>query len=495
LKADTKIAIIGSGIAGMTAAIDLASKGYNVQVFEKNSTHGGRGRAFEKEGFVFDMGPSWYWMPEVFDEFFKKHHEDLKDYFQLIRLDPSYRIFFHDKIIDAPSQIEETYQIFEDLEKGSSTFLKKFLNEAKYKYEVGMKEFVRKPALSVWEYLDRRILKSLLKLQMLKSIEKVINKGIKNPKLRSWLSFPVLFLGAKPADTPALYSLMNYADLVLGTWFPKGGMIKLFDAFYQLALKKGVVFHFNTPVEKINILKNKVNSISIENQSIEFDYVVAAADYHHVEQSLLEKAHRQYSERYWEKRAMAPGSLIFYIGLDIKAPNLLHHSLFFDADFEAHADDIYVHKKWPEDPLFYVCACSKTDTGVAPEGGENIFILMPIAAGIEDKEELREKYFDIIMSRMTNKCGMDLRPHVIYKRSYCTDNFIADYNSFKGNAYGLSNILRQTSLLKPRIRHKKIKNLFYAGQLSHPGPGLPPSMISGEIAAQLIHEKIKANES
>jgi len=250
-----------------------------------------------------------------------------------------------------------------------------------------------------------------------------------------------------------------------------------------------------TPVEKINILKNKVYSISIENQSIEFDYVVAAADYHHVEQSLLEKAHRQYSERYWEKRAMAPGSLIFYIGLDIKAPNLLHHSLFFDADFEAHADDIYVHKKWPEDPLFYVCACSKTDTGVAPEGGENIFILMPIAAGIEDKEELREKYFDIIMSRMTNKCGMDLRPHVIYKRSYCTDNFIADYNSFKGNAYGLSNILRQTSLLKPRIRHKKIKNLFYAGQLSHPGPGLPPSMISGEIAAQLIHEKIKANES
>ncbi|MBK6353260.1 MAG: phytoene desaturase [Saprospiraceae bacterium] len=488
---NNKIAVIGSGIAGMAAAIDLVSKGYHVEVFEKNSSHGGRGRAFAEQGFVFDMGPSWYWMPEVFEDFFKKHHEDLKDYFQLYRLDPSYRIFFQDRIIDAPAKMEETLKIFEEVEKGSSVFLQKFLDEAKYKYEVGMKEFVRKPALSVFEYLDKRILRSVLKLQMLKSIERVINKGVKNPNLRSWLSFPVLFLGAKPSETPALYSLMNYADLVLGTWFPKGGMIKLFDAFYQLALKKGVVFHFNAPVRKINIENNRVNSIILDDDSKEFDFVVAAADYHHVEQSLLDKPYRQYSERYWEKRAMAPGSLIFYVGLNIKAPNLLHHSLFFDADFETHADDIYVHKKWPKDPLFYVCTSSKTDPDVAPPGCENIFILMPIAAGIEDSQELREQYFEIIMSRMAEKCGLDLRPHIIYKKSYCTDNFISDYNSFKGNAYGLSNILRQTSLLKPRIRHKKVKNLYFAGQLSHPGPGLPPSMISGEIAAQLIHEKIK----
>ncbi|HQX44080.1 MAG TPA: phytoene desaturase family protein, partial [Saprospiraceae bacterium] len=376
---NNKIAVIGSGIAGMAAAIDLVSKGYHVEVFEKNSSHGGRGRAFAEQGFVFDMGPSWYWMPEVFEDFFKKHHEDLNDYFQLYRLDPSYRIFFQDRIIDAPAKMEETLKIFEEVEKGSSVFLQKFLDEAKYKYEVGMKEFVRKPALSIFEYLDKRILRSVLKLQMLKSIERVINKGVKNPNLRSWLSFPVLFLGAKPSETPALYSLMNYADLVLGTWFPKGGMIKLFDAFYQLALKKGVVFHFNAPVRKINIENNRVNSIILDDDSKEFDFVVAAADYHHVEQSLLDKPYRQYSERYWEKRAMAPGSLIFYVGLNIKAPNLLHHSLFFDADFETHADDIYVHKKWPKDPLFYVCTSSKTDPDVAPPGCENIFILMPIA--------------------------------------------------------------------------------------------------------------------
>lgn len=473
----------------MAAAIELAASGHQVQVFEKNSSFGGRGRSMKVDGYSFDMGPSWYWMPDVFEQFFNKHGRSTSDYFTLDRLDPSYRIFFEQEILDAPASMRETEALFEKKEPGSSVFLKKFLKEAKYKYEVGMSDFVTKPSLSLLEFVDLRILKSLFRLEMLKSIETVIHRGVQNGQLRSWLSFPVLFLGAKPSDTPALYSLMNYADMELGTWYPRGGMTRLFEAFYKLALEKGVQFSFDDPVESIGLSGKKANRLVSASGSHSFDYIISAADYHHTDTVLLPREARQYTDAYWDSRKMAPGSLIFYLGVRRKLPGLLHHNLFFDSDFNEHAADIYDRHCWPQDPLFYVCMTSATDDSVAPAGHENIFILMPIAAGLQDDESMRRKYLDLILDRMETRLGYAFRGDIGYQRSFCTSDFIGEYHSFKGNAYGLANTLDQTAILKPRVRHKKIRNLFFAGQLAHPGPGLPPSMISGQITARLIQNE------
>ncbi|MBK7232442.1 MAG: phytoene desaturase [Saprospiraceae bacterium] len=491
----SKIGIIGSGIAGMTAAIDLASKGHEVCIFEKNDRFGGRGRTFQAQGFTFDMGPSWYWMPEIFEGFFKKHNKSLSDYFELKRLSPSYKMIFKEGILDAPVEMDKVSQIFEEREPGSSLFLKKFLQEAKYKYEVGMKEYVTKPSLSIFEFFDWKIFRSFFKLQMTKSIESVIHKGIKNKHLRAWLNFPVLFLGAKPSETPAMYSLMNYADLELGTWYPMGGMTRLFEAFYQLSLEKGVKYYFNDPVSQISIENQKAKALVCQSGTHYFDYIVSAADYHHTETKLLSEDNRQYSNKYWESRKMAPGALIYYLGIKKKIPGMIHHNLFFDADFQKHAEEIYDLKVWPTEPLFYACMNSYSDHTVAPKDHENLFLLMPIAAGLKDEESTRKSYLDLMIHRMEKHCGESIKEDIVFEKSYCTSDFVNDYNSFKGNAYGLANTLTQTAILKPRVRHRQIKNLFFAGQITHPGPGLPPSMISGEIVSNLIDKSSKTNRN
>ncbi len=489
-RSNRKIGIIGSGIAGMAAAIELAHAGYHVEIFEKNESPGGRGRSFTEAGFTYDMGPSWYWMPEIFETFFNEFGKSTKDYFELIRLDPSYRMFFKEGFIDAPAQMEQINRIFEDLEPGSSLFLEKFLKDAKIKYEIGMNQFVRKPASNVREYLNWKIIKNAFKLQLITSIESLIFKGVKNTKLRSWLTFPVLFLGAKPSETPALYSLMNYADFNQGTWYPKGGMVQLFLALYQLALEKGVLFHFNAPVLKIKSNHSQVHGLETHKGLFPFDAIISTADYHHTDVNLLEPEFRQYSDRYWNSRVFAPSSLLFYLGFNKKLKGLIHHNLFFDADLERHGQEIYDHPQWPKDPLFYVSVPSVTDPSVAPENHENLFILVPIAPGLEDNEAIRMQYLDLIIERIEIKTEQKIKDCIIYKKSFSVNDFISEYNSFKGNAYGLSNILRQTAFLKPKIKHKSLDNLFFAGQLTHPGPGLPPSLISGQIAAKLAIKKM-----
>lgn len=491
-RSNRKIGIIGSGIAGMAAAIELAHAGYHVEIFEKNESPGGRGRSFTEAGFTYDMGPSWYWMPEIFETFFNEFGKSTKDYFELIRLDPSYRMFFKEGFIDAPAQMEQINRIFEDLEPGSSLFLEKFLKDAKIKYEIGMNQFVRKPASNVREYLNWKIIKNAFKLQLITSIESLIFKGVKNTKLRSWLTFPVLFLGAKPSETPALYSLMNYADFNQGTWYPKGGMVQLFLALYQLALEKGVLFHFNAPVLKIKSNHSQVHGLETHQGLCPFDAIISTADYHHTDVNLLEPEFRQYSDRYWNSRVFAPSSLLFYLGFNKKLKGLMHHNLFFDADLERHGQEIYDHPQWPKDPLFYVSVPSVTDPSVAPENHENLFILVPIAPGLEDNEAIRMQYLDLIIERIEIKTEQKIKDSIIYKKSFSVNDFITEYNSFKGNAYGLSNILRQTAFLKPKIKHKSLDNLFFAGQLTHPGPGLPPSLISGQIAAKLAIKKMQA---
>lgn len=489
-----KINIIGSGFAGLSAACYLAKEGHEVHIIEQHDRPGGRARKFEAEGFVFDMGPSWYWMPDVFESFFSDFGKSVSDYYQLERLDPSYEIIYKKQgSIEVPADMTSLLQLFEKIEPGSGEKLKVFLKEAKYKYEVGMGDFVRKPSHSVAEYFDIRILKSVFKLQMFSSISSQIRKLFKDERLIKMLEFPVLFLGAKPEDTPAMYSLMNYADLSLGTWYPMGGMHRVISGMTQLAEELGVEFHFNTKVAGINVENGVSQSLSTENGELDTDYVLATGDYHHIEQHLLKPSYRMYSEGYWDKRTMAPSCLIFYIGLDKKIIGLHHHTLFFDESFDRHGDQIYKDPKWPDRPLFYICAPSVTDDSVAPEGCENLFILMPLAVDLEDSEQERERCFHIICDRILDKLGHDIRQHILYKRSYCINDFKDDYGAFKGNAYGLANTLRQTAFLKPKMKNTKVKNLFFAGQLTTPGPGVPPSIISGQVAATEIIKSINNN--
>lgn len=487
-----KVVVIGSGFAGLSSACFLAKYGYEVKVLEKHKVPGGRARQYKVDGFSFDMGPSWYWMPDVFERFFNQFNRSVSDYYTLTRLDPSYRVYWNDGLTDIPASYETLKSLFETIEPGSGHQLDKFLAEAAFKYKVGIQKLVFKPGQKISELFDTELLKGLLRLDVFTSMQQHVARFFKHPHLKQLMEFPVIFLGAMAQDTPALYSLMNFADIKGGTWFPKGGMYSIVDAMYQLAKSLGVQFHFEQEAKRIQVSNHTAKSVICEDANgvqnvYEADVIVSNADYHHTESKLLEPSYRNYSEKYWDKRVMAPGCLLYYVGINKKIENIPHHSLFFDTDFNTHSTEIYKTKQWPSDPLFYACAASITDPDVAPEGHENLFFLIPAAAGLSgDTEELRDKYFDAIMSRFENRTGQKIRPHIVFKKSFAHSDFIHEYNAFKGNAYGLANTLLQTAHLKPAIRNKKVKNLFYTGQLTVPGPGVPPALISGEVVAGLI---------
>ncbi len=479
----SNVAVIGSGFSGLAAACFAAKQQHHVTLFEKNNTIGGRARAYTEHGFTFDMGPSWYWMPDVFETFFNYFDKSVSDYYSLTKLDPGFQIIFGEEdVLKVPASVEELYAIFESIEKGSAKKLEKFLVEGALKYRVGMQQFIHKPSLSWLEFFRYDILSNIGRVHIFTSFKKYVRSFFKDERLIALLEFPVLFLGAMPAQIPALYSLMNYAAFSLGTWYPMGGMYKILEAMHQLALSLDVQFNLNTSVEHISIANKKAQQIKTTEGNFNVDAVIASADYHHVEQHLLEPQYRNYDEAYWAKKVFAPSCLIYYLGVNKKIKNLIHHNLFFDTGFNEHAKNIYEQPQWPTNPLFYTCCPSKTDNSVAPEGMENLFVLIPIAAGIEDTVDHRKHYLSLVMKRMETFCGESILPHIIYQKSYCVNDFATDYHAYKGNAYGLANTLKQTAVLKPSIRNKKIKNVFYTGQLTVPGPGVPPALISGQIA-------------
>ena len=487
-KEGQEIAVIGSGFAGISAAAYLAKQGYRVDVYEKNTDIGGRARQLVTDnGYVFDMGPSWYWMPEVFEQFFNDFGYKAADFYELQLLDPGFSVVFGaDEVLNIPANFEALCQLFESIESGTAAKLRNFLTEAEYKYQIGIGKLVYKPGLSLLEFADAALIKGLFKLQVFTSFSSHVKKYFKDPRLIALMEFPVLFLGAMPEDTPALYSLMNYAGLKLGTWYPKGGFGKVIQAMKDVAEKQGAKFHTNTPVTALDVQGKYIVNLSSTKGTKRYDGVIAAADYHHVEEKLLDQIYRNYTEKYWDNRVLAPSCLIFYLGIKTKIGGLNHHTLFFDEDLKQHSQEIYKDAQWPSKPLFYVCCPSVTDPSVAPAGHENLFILMPLAPDLKDPESIREEYFNLIMDRLEAHTGTAIREQLDYKKSYCVSDFITDYNSYKGNAYGLANTLMQTATLKPSLKNKKIDNLFYAGQLTVPGPGVPPSIISGNIAAQQL---------
>ena len=487
-----KVAVIGSGFSGLASAAVLAKEGFDVTVFEKNSLPGGRARKFESDGFTFDMGPSWYWMPDVFERFFNEFGFRPSDFYHLELLDPSFEVVFPGgEIMSVPQDYSQLSRMFESIEKGGGLRLQNFMNDARHKYEVGMQRLAYLPGLSLTEFANAPLLKDAFRLQVFAPFSKHVRKYFSDPRLISLMEFPVLFLGAMAENTPALYSLMNYAGLTLGTWYPQGGFGKVIDAIYTIAQKNGARFHFNAAVESITVEKKSATSILVNGSKIAVDAIVAAADYHHVESSLLPAAFRNYDEHYWQKRTLAPSCLIYFLGVRKKITSLQHHTLFFEENLAEHSRDIYDTPKWPSRPLFYVCCPSRTDPTVAPAGHENLFFLMPIAPGLTDNEWNREEYFKIMLERFQKHIGQEIAHDIDFKQSYCVNDFVADYNAYKGNAYGLANTLMQTAILKPKMKNRKVNNLFYAGQLTVPGPGVPPSLISGKIAAEQVMKHLK----
>ncbi len=481
-----KITIIGSGFSSLSAACYLAKSGHQVNIYEKNNSPGGRARQLKKDGFVFDIGPSWYWMPDVFEKFFNDFGKSVNDYYKLERLDPGYQVYFgKNDSIYIGDHLEKIYDVFEGVEKGSAQKLKKFIKKAADNYKIAINDLVYRPGLSPLELITPETIKKLG--YFFSNVKKEVTKDFKNPKLTQILQFPVLFLGAKPADTPAFYNFMNFADFGLGTWHPKNGMYSIVEGMVSLADSLGVKIYLNSPVEEILLEKNKAIGIKIKNETILSDIILSGADYHHTE-TLIPSNYRSYSEAYWDKKVFAPSSLLFYIGIDKKVKNVSHHTLFFDVDFDAHASEIYDNAKWPDEPLFYANFPSISDPDMAPKGKEACFILIPIAPGLEDTESLRKKYFDIVLTRLEKLTDQQLSSSILFKESFSVNDFVSVYNSYKGNAYGMANTLFQTAFLRPKLKSKKVENLFFSGQLTVPGPGVPPALISGKLVSGLIEK-------
>lgn len=481
------IAVIGSGFSSLAASCYLAQAGNKVTIYEKNGTIGGRARQLKKDGFTFDMGPTWYWMPDVFERFFEDFGKCPSDFYALEKLNPAYRVYFaNNEYITIEDTLEKICTAFENEEAGSSIKLKKFMAQALDNYNIAIKDLVYRPGVSPMELVTAATMKKIG--QFFSTISKDVRREFSNPKLISILEFPVLFLGAKPSDTPSFYSFMNYADFGLGTFHPKNGMYSVIDGIKRLAEELGVTIKTNENVEKIIVENGKTSGLISNGEMIGADVVLSGADYHHTE-TLLEKRFRQYSENYWSKKTFAPSALLFYVGFDTRIKNVDHHTLFFDVDFKKHSEEIYDSPKWPDEPLFYASFPSKTDNSVAPEGKEAGIFLIPLAPGLDDIPEIREEYFEKIMARFEQITAQKVKKYVIFKESFCINDFISDYNSYKGNAYGLANTLMQTAFLRPKLKSKKVKNLFFTGQLTVPGPGVPPALISGKLVACLIDKE------
>jgi len=481
-----KITIIGSGFSSLSAACYLAKMGYEVSVFEKNAEFGGRARQFKESGFTFDMGPSWYWMPDVFERFFNDFDKTSADFYNLKKLNPAYHVYFGENdYIAIPDEIEKICNVFEKEEKGSSIELLKFMKMAKENYKIAVTDMLYKmPGISPLELITIDTVKRVG--YFFTNIKKQVHKRFKNPKLRSILEFPVLFLGAESSNTPAFYNFMNYADFGLGTWQPENGFYDVVTAMIKIGKSFGVKYYNNSNITQIVTKNASATGIMVNNKIINSQYILSGADYNHTE-TLLPESKRQYSQKYWSNKTLAPSSLLFYLGFDKKLKNLTHHNLFFDTDFNLHSKEIYKDPKWPSKPLFYANFTSMTNNHTAPEGCENGFILVPIAPDLKDNEDLREKYFKIVIDRIENITKQTIKENIIYKKSFCVNDFVGEYNSYKGNAYGLANTLLQTSFLRPKLKSSKVKNLFFTGQLTVPGPGVPPSVISGKLVADLIY--------
>ncbi len=493
-KRKKKVVIIGAGFGGLASAAILAKEGYKVTILEKNSTLGGRARVWTQNGFNFDMGPSWYLMPEVFEHFFTLFNKKPSDYYQLQQLDPSYQIFFaKDDVVKISKELSNNLLLFESLEEGGGKKLMTYLNQSKYQYEVSMKEFIYKDFKSIFSFFNKRMLTEGRKLKVFDSIDKHVNRFFTSDKAKKIIQYSIVFLGGSPKNTPSIYSVMSHVDFNLGVWYPKGGFGKVVNALEQLNKELGVDIKTKVNVKKIHISRSGLaDKVITDKGEIPADLVLANADYQFVETKLLDRKHQSYPQTYWQKKTIAPSAFILHLGLNKKINNLTHHNLFLTDDWTKHFEDIFQNPDWPNNPSYYICVPSITDDTVAPEGHENMFILVPIAPGIKDSQKIRDEYSDKIITHLENLIDQKIMDSIIVKKTFSINDFKSDYNAYNGTALGLSHTLRQTAFFRPRNKSQKVSNLYYTGQYTIPGIGVPMVLISAEITSNKI---IKENQN
>lgn len=493
-----KTIIIGAGFGGLSAAAYLARDGYDVTVIEKNSWTGGRAQVVEFRGYRFDMGPSWYWMPEEHDRWFSDLGFNRKDFYDITRVDPSYTVFFgtgasgdERRRIDVPADFDAACEVFDKTSKGAGEQLRRYIAQCGRKYRFAMDNFIYKNYRRVFDFINITSLKNLPTLNIFSNYRNMIRRYITHPDLQKILEFPVVFLGSSAKKTPAMYTLMNHIDFTLGTWYPDGGFSGVAEAMYKVCTKLGVKFRFETEVSELKNDGKRVTRVRVEpdGEEIECDFVVANADYPHVELSLLNNEVRSITETGWRKKSLAPSVINYYVALDRTLDGLAHHTFFFDSDWDEHFDAVYGNPRWIERPLFYIHVPSVTDPHVAPEGGEVLYILIPSGCGLSTSPELRETYFRQTISRMEEHTGMDIHSHILEYRSYSLEDFTADYRAFQGTAFGLGQTMLQTAYFRPPNKSKRLSNLYYTGHYTVPGTGTTMSTISGRVVSQRLKEE------
>lgn len=482
-----KTIIVGGGFGGLAAAALLARQGADVTLLEKNASVGGRARVWRQDGFTFDMGPSWYLMPEVFERFFEAAGARRSDYFDLQKLDPYYRVFFSpDERVDITPDIEQTRATFESFEPGGAKKLDRYLDQARYKYDVAVGEFLYREYRSVGQFLNRRLLTEGARLNVFSSLDRFVSRYFGDRRAKQILQYAMVFLGSSPKNAPALYSIMSHVDLNLGVYFPRGGMASLVEGMKRLAVETGVEILTDHEVTAIDVSGSQAKVLRTKHGDYPADIVLINADYHHAETQLLPRDSRTYSDRYWRRRTLAPSMFVVYLGLSKKLRSVTHHNLYFSDPWEEHFDQIFTHPEWPARPSYYVSCASYDDDAVAPEGKENIFFLVPVAPGLADTDEIRERYADRVITHFEKLTGEEITPHVEIRRIFSHRDFAADYNAYQGSALGLAHTLRQTAVFRPSHRSKRVKNLFYSGQYTHPGIGVPMALISSQVICEQI---------
>lgn len=489
---DGKIVVVGGGFGGLSTACFLADKGYEVELIEKNETVGGRASVLEEDGYRFDMGPSWYLMPDIFERFFNKFDHEPEDFYELNRLDPNYRIFFKDgDVMDVPADPEEASELFETYEDGAGEAFQRYLDKSEETYEIGMNEFVLKDRNNFRDYISLDVLKNARGISLIKKMQDHVEEYFDNSKLQQVMQYTLVFLGGSPRNTPALYNLMSHVDFNMGVYYPEGGIYSVIEGMKELGEELGVTY--STGEEVIEINKDERPYVVTEDRRIECVAVVSNADYAFTETELLPDKYTTHDRDYWESKTYAPSAFLMYFGVDDELENLEHHSLVLPEDWNPHFEKIFDNPDLPDDPAYYICNPSETDDSVAPEGESAIFVLVPIAAELELNEEKREKFRKAVLEDIAENTGEDLRGKINYEKIFAGEEFKEKYNSFNGTALGIAHTLRQTSVFRPKQRSKKMKGLYYTGQYTNPGIGMPMCLISGEHAAEKVVEDLENN--
>ncbi|KUG20562.1 MAG: phytoene desaturase [Methanomicrobiaceae archaeon] len=481
------VVIVGAGFGGLSAAALLARQGFDVTVLEKNEQPGGRASTYREGGYSFDMGPSWYLMPDVYEKFFAEFGKTPEDFYDLARLDPSYRIYFDGgPTVDIAADITRNFALFDTFEESGGEKLRTYIDEGKEKYDLAIQEMLYRDYRSIFDMLDRRLLLEGAKLRIFESLETFVKRRFSSDEARRIVQYSVGFLGSSPRNTPAFYHMMSYIDLSMGVWYPDGGMRRVVSAIYGLARDGGADFRFNEPAVSIPVDGRTATGVATPERFYDADIVLVNADYPYSETALLPPAHQTYPEKYWSKREIAPSAFVCYLGLDRKTPALAHHTLFLDKDWEENFHRVFdpAHAAWPENPSYYVNVPSKTDASAAPEHGEALFVLVPLAPGLTDSPDLRERFYSRILDHLEESTGERIRDAVVVRKIFALDDFRDRYNAYRGTALGLTHSLWQTALWRPAHRSRKVENLYYTGQYTHPGIGVPMTLISSQIVAR-----------